>query len=422
MHIKTRTTCRVCGSSALKPVMSLKEIYLSKFGLAPTDFVNRPLPLDLVRCSPENDENACGFVQLRHTTPYDLLYREYFYKSGINRSMTDHLRGIVESIIQMVDLAEGDIVVDIGCNDGTMLSFYPERLTRVGFEPSLNLGEEASALGISVIQDYFNHEDYRARYPKGARVVTSIAMFYDLDDPNAFVDSVRKILKEDGLWVMELSYLPSMLAKNAFDTIVHEHLGYYTLHVVDYLLRRHGLSILKVELNEINGGSFRLYCAHADAAGKDYEIDKSVQELGVREFELALETGTPYQKFAAQVEQICARVSEFLKTAAQEGKHTYVYGASTKGNTLLQHFGIDDRLVVAAADRNPYKWGKYWRGPGIQVVSEEEARAARPDYFLVLPWHFKEEFLEREQKFLQQGGKFIFPLPEFEIIGRNDRT
>jgi len=400
--------------------MSLGDTYLSKFGHTRADFVDRPLPLDLVRCSPEDDENACGFVQLRHTTPYDLLYREYFYKSGVNRTMTEHLKGIVESITEAVDLAEGDIVVDIGCNDGTMLSFYPAALTRVGFEPALNLREEVSALGISVIPDYFNHEDYLALYSQKARVVTSIAMFYDLDDPNAFVDSVRRVLREDGLWVIEMSYFPSMLAANAFDTVVHEHLGYYTIHIMDYLLRRHGFSILKAELNDINGGSFRLYCAHTSAVGEYYEVDKSVYELSVKEFELALETDKPYQQFAARIERIRAQVRDFLETAIQEGKRTYVYGASTKGNSLLQYMGVSERLIVAAAERNPYKWGKYWRGPGMQVVSEEEARATKPEYFLVLPWHFKEEFLEREQEFLRQGGKFIFPLPEFEVIGWND--
>ena len=420
MQLRTRHTCRVCGSAALKPIMSLGDTYLSKFGHTRADFVDRPLPLDLVRCSPEDDENACGFVQLRHTTPYDLLYREYFYKSGVNRTMTEHLKGIVESITEVVDLAEGDIVVDIGCNDGTMLGFYPTTLTRVGFEPALNLREEVSALGISVIPDYFDHEDYLALYSQKARVVTSIAMFYDLDDPNAFVDSVRRVLREDGLWVIEMSYFPSMLAANAFDTVVHEHLGYYTIQVMDYLLRQHGFSILKVELNDINGGSFRLYCAHANAVGKYYEVDKSVHELSVKEFELALETDKPYQQFAARIERIRAQVRDFLETAVQEGKRAYVYGASTKGNSLLQYMGVSERLIVAAAERNPYKWGKYWRGPGMQVVSEEEARATKPEYFLVLPWHFKEEFLEREQEFLRRGGKFIFPLPEFQVIGWND--
>jgi len=402
--------------------MSLGNTYLSKFGHTRADFIDRPLPLDLVRCSPEDDENACGFVQLRHTVPCDLLYREYFYKSGVNRTMTDHLKGIVKSITEMVDLVDGDIVVDIGCNDGAMLSFYPTSLTRVGFEPALNLHEEIAALGIEVIRNYFNHEDYLTRYSQKARVVSTIAMFYDLDDPNAFVDSVKRVLREDGLWVIELSYFPSMLAANAFDTVLHEHLGYYTLHVMDYLLQRYGFSIFKVELNEINGGSFRLYCAHAGAVGKYYGVDKSAYELSVKEFELALETDRPYRQFAARIDRVRTQVREFLENAVRDGERTYVYGASTKGNSLLQYMEISEGLIVAAADRNPYKWGKYWRGPGMQVVSEEEARATNPDYFLVLPWHFREEFLEREQEFLRRGGKFIFPLPEFEVVGINDSS
>ncbi len=417
MQLKTRQTCRVCGSSALKPVISLGDTYLSKFGYQPDDFVNRPLPLDLVRCSPEDDENACGFVQLRHTTPYDLLYREYFYKSGVNRTMTEHLGGIVDELSTMVKLDDRDIVVDIGCNDGTMLNFYPKGLTRVGFEPALNLGEEASSLGIEVIPDYFTHEHYLARYSQKARIVSSISMFYDLDDPNAFVDSVKRILKRDGLWVLELSYLPSMLATNSIDTIVHEHLGYYTIHVMDYLLRSHELAIIKVDLNNLNGGSFRLHCCHADAVGEFYEVDRSVHALSMREFELALETDVPYQQFSERVERIHSQVRDFLEKAVREGKRTYVYGASTKGNTLMQSFGISDQLVIAAAERNPYKWGKTWFGPGIKVVSEDEARSTSPDYFFVLPWHFKSEFLEREQEFLQSGGKFIFPLPEFQVVG-----
>jgi len=246
MQLKTRKTCRVCGSTSLKPIFDLGDVYLSRFSVDGTGLLNRPIPLEWIRCSPEDDENACGFVQLAHTTPYDLLYREYFYKSGVNRSMTDHLKGIVQAITGMIDLAEGDIVVDIGSNDGTMLGFHPKTLTRVGFEPSLNLGREAASLGITVIPDYFDHQGYFARFSEKAQVVTSVAMFYDLDDPNAFVESVREILKPNGLWVLELSYLPSMLAKNSFDTIVHEHLGYYTRQFIEHLIQQHGMAILMV--------------------------------------------------------------------------------------------------------------------------------------------------------------------------------
>lgn len=397
--------------------MSLGDTYISRFGLADDIPNKRALPLDLVRCSPEKDEHACGFLQLRHTTPYDLLYREYSYKSGVNQSMTDHLEGIVDSVSRMVNLAENEIVLDIGCNDGTLLNFYPDNLHRVGFEPSLNLAKETVHQDISVIPNYFNHQEYLARYSQKAQIVTSIAMFYDLDNPNAFVESVRNVLDENGVWVIELSYLPSMLSANAFDTIVHEHLGYYSFHVMEYLLSRHNITILKAELNDSNGGSFRLYCCHAEAAGTKYQIEPSSLKLGASEFELALETDAPYTAFEQRVQRTKTQTRDFLETAAREGKRTYVYGASTKGNTLLQYCGIDDSLVVAAADRNPYKWGKLWKGPNISVVSEEEARATSPDYFFVLPWHFKPEFMSRERDFLAAGGRFIFPLPDFQVVG-----
>ena len=242
-------------------------------------------------------------------------------------------------------------------------------------------------------------------------------MFYDLDDPNSFVESVQNILVQDGIWIIELSYLPSMLYANAFDTIVHEHLGYYSFHVMEYLLRRHDITILKTELNDSNGGSFRLYCCHTNAVGQNYQIGTTPVELGISEFEIALETDAPYEAFERNVQQTQSQIHDFLENASKDGKQTYVYGASTKGNTLLQYCGIDDKLVVAAADRNPYKWGKLWRGPNVNVVSEDEARSNSPKYFLALPWHFKPEFLSREKDFLKNGGEIVFPLPEFEVNG-----
>lgn len=416
--MKIRLTCRVCDG-ALHPVLSLGDQYVSDFP-SPNDGNGIKAPLDLVICE------RCQLLQLRHTVPPEAMYRNYWYRSGTNQSMRDALADITHKAERLVHLKAGDTVLDIGCNDGTLLASYrTSGIRRVGFDPAKNLAQFSTKVADLVVSDFFQADRYR-REPSLAdvrpKVVTSIAMFYDLEDPNQFVADIAAVMDREGLWIVQMSYLPLMLSQNAFDNVCHEHLEYYSLASMEYLLRRHGLEVVDVELNDVNGGSFRLYIRHQDAHADTF-ADATHRDLAaerveaLRESERGLNLGTmePYREFAFRVERVKHDVVDFVKQVTGAGKTVYVYGASTKGNTLLQYFGLDHSLIGAAAERNPDKWGKVTVGTRIPIVSEEEARKSRPDYFLVLPWHFITEFQARERPYLHDGGRFVIPLPYFSL-------
>ncbi len=363
-------------------------------------------------------QEACGLIQTRHTVPGSILYSSYWYRSGVNRTMTENLHGIARAVESIVPLEAGDLVVDIGCNDGTLLDGYgAEGLRYLGFDPS-DVSRYAVEKGYPVVQDFFSAEGLRRRRPdQKAKAITSIAMFYDLEDPAAFVDDVAQSLAEGGIWVIELHYLPSMLAANAFDAIVHEHLEYYSLAVIERLVGEGGFEVVAGELNDVNGGSIRLFIGHERDHRQTAEQAEQLRQLRVSEFELALDSPAPYEEFRQRVEQVRDKLLGTCRELRDEGKTIHVYGASTKGNTILQYAGIDHTLIAAAADRNSDKWGSETIGTHIPIISEDESRARKPDYYLALPWHFLPEFLEREREFLDRGGKFIVPLPEVRIMG-----
>jgi hypothetical protein len=379
--------------------------------------VQRPIPLELVRCDMTRDQHACGLIQTRHTVPGTILYSNYWYRSGVNRTMTENLHSIARSAEALVGLQPGDLVLDIGCNDGTLLDGYTvEGLRPVGFDPS-DVARYAVEKGYEVIRDFYSYARLKERHPdRKARVITSIAMFYDLEDPNAFVEDVAEALSEDGVWAMELHYLPSMLERNAFDAIVHEHLEYYSLAVIERLISQAGLETIRAEVNDINGGSIRLFFAPAGRIQISDDDRRFLQDLRIREFELALDSPAPYERFRNGAEKIRDDLHELCHRLKREGRTIHVYGASTKGNTILQYAELDSSVIPYAADRNPDKWGSKTIRTDIPIISEEESRAMKPDYYLVLPWHFLEEFLEREDEYLSAGGKFIVPLPEVRII------
>lgn len=409
---KEITHCRVCGSEKLLPMLSLGNQYIINFpdGDDPADGIKAPL--DMVLCG----NSICSLAQLKHTVDPDLLYRQFWYKSGINQTMRDALSDVTRAVQGRVALGKGDIVVDIGSNDGTLLRSYGiEGLFTVGFEPAMNLMEEARKDTSLIINDYFNKKSFEQNLPdRKAKAVTSIAMFYDLEDPNLFVQDIKNVLASDGVWINQMNYLETMLKQNAFDNISHEHLEYYSLSSLEYLLSLHGMEVFDVELNNLNGGSIRAYTAHVGA----YPIHERVKQL--RASEGHLRTLAPYQAFVARVEEIKGKICEFINTERKKGKSIYAYGASTRGNTLLQYFGLNDTVITAAAERNPLKWGKRMVGTNIPIISEDEARKAKPDYFLVLPWAFIKEFTSREKNFLQSGGCFIVPLSEFCVITNGD--
>ena len=406
--VKVCKTCRSCGSGSLAMVLDLGDQYISNFVDVPDASLWPRVPLELLLCS------KCGLVQLRHTTPSEWLYHRYWYKSGVNASMCAALRDIARKASEFVGLQSGDSVLDIGCNDGTLLRSYTvPGIRRIGFEPASNLQEDASRGTDRIVQHFFAAKPVAG---ERFRIVTSIAMFYDLEDPNAFVADLSSILAKDGLWIIEMHYLPLTLSSNGFDAICHEHLEYYSLAALEILLTRHGLVVADVETNDVNGGSLRVYVVHQgySSAQAPARLDR-IRAARASEQLLALDQPQTYKTWGKRIHQIGNDLGNWLRSERAQGREIYVYGASTKGNTLLQTFGLDHSLISSAAERNPAKWGKYTVGTWIPIVSEAEARAHAND-FLILPWHFLPEMREREKDFLARGGKLIAPLPEPRVI------
>ncbi len=416
--MKTRRTCRVCESS-LESVLSLGDQYVSNF-LSPGEPDGIRAPLELVLCS------RCQLLQLKHTVPAETMYRNYWYRSGTNRTMRDALADIANKAETLTHLSASDVVLDIGCNDGTLLASYKTSgLFRVGFDPAENMAPLSRKIADTVVTGFFSADGYRSAVDAAVpspRIVTSIAMFYDLEDPNAFVADVKSVMHPDGVWVVQMSYLPLMLKHNELGNVCHEHLEYYSLRSFEYLLKMHELEIVDAEINDVNGGSIRAYIrnASADPAGFGDATYASlarerVERLRTEEMELGLDQTEPYLDFAFRVKRIKIDVVDFIAEQVGRGNVVYAYGASTKGNTVLQYFDLDARLVTAAAERNPDKWGKVTVGTHIPIVSEEDARKAKPSFFLVLPWHFVDEFQVRERDYLVRGGRFILPAPYFSL-------
>ena len=417
MHLTHRKTCRVCGSSALTPVINLGEQYLQGSFVKPgkEEPPQRKIPLALVRCDPTRDEKACGLLQMQHTVPPEILYSAYWYRSGTNQTMRSHLQGIAEDGVSIIGKSKA-FVLDIGCNDGTLLNYYPQHFIKFGVDPS-DVAQEI-ADDITVIQDIFPSPELLKR-TQGEKfdVITSIAMFYDLEDPVTFCQEIKAVLADDGVWIFEMSYMPSMLKMNSYDTICHEHLEYYSLAVLEDILNKADLKIVDAVLNDINGGSIRCYATHIDNfTFKKQEALQRIQQLRQEEFDLELDTDKPYKNFQDRINVHKEQLIGMLKNLKKEGKSIHIYGASTKGNTILQWCGIDNRIIDYAAERNPDKYGAYTLGTDIPIISEAESRAMNPDYYLVLPWHFKEEFLKREEETLKSGVGMIFPLPTVDII------
>lgn len=389
--------CRVCKGS-LDTVLKLGDHYLPGWPL-PDEPDPPKAPLELTQC------RKCGLVQLRHTVSRDLLYRDYWYESGVNATMRMHLKGIVDAVSMRIDLNSGDVVLDIGANDGTLLSHYPYTCKRIGFEPSRMARKVQEAN--HVFRSYFTASEYfSAGFPK-AKVITAIAMFYDLDDPNTFLQDVKKVLHPDGLFVLEVNTLDALL-DGALDIIGHEHLTYWDMAALSDALNRNGLKIFDFSSSPINGGTARVYITHEENETRD-----SVHILWVRH-------PANYAKgFVDRIQKLKIATVGILEGFVEVSDKTiYVLGASTRGHTLLQYYGLDSGLITKATDRNPRKHGRRIAGTGIPIISNEQMREEKPDYVLVLPWSFRDEILERERELLEQGTKFIFPLPKLEIVDR----
>lgn len=411
--------CRICGNTNLVSILHLGNQYLTGVFLKSRDQQVSSGPLELVKCVEDGTDKTCGLLQLKHSFNPDETYGEnYSYRSGVNQTMTLHLQSIVQNILTFIELPPGALVVDIGSNDATLLKAYPHDDTLlVGIDPSGSKFRKYYPEYIKLIVDYFSAATFQAVYgDKKAGIVTSIAMFYDLESPLKFMRDVKEILAEDGVWVFEQSYMPTMLEQNAYDTICHEHLEYYGLRQIKWMTDRIGFKILAVELNDINGGSF---CVTVAKQNSTYEPSfRPIQALLQHEKSKGLNTLKPYNDFKDRVFRHREELIKFVKEVKKANQTILGYGASTKGNVVLQFCGFDETDIPAIADRNPEKHGCFTPGTMIPIISEEEARRRKPDYLLPLPWHFKDEFIQREKQYLEDGGKFLFHLPNIEVISK----
>ncbi len=398
----TRKTCRICNYSDLQNIYSFGEMYVSNFVSSLKDD-HISAPLDLVYC------NNCSLVQLKHTAPQELLYSKfYWYRSGVNEFMINSLKDIYNTIIGLKVLQDDDIILDIGANDGTLLNFFDKKkYITIGCEPAENLIKSLNNKCTYVIDDFWSNDVFndlitnKKTKNNKAKIITAIGMFYDLEDPNIFISDIEKALDDDGVFIAQLMCLESMLKTNDLGNICHEHLEYYSFESLKYLYEKNGLEITNITKNSVNGESYRIFAKKLKKGSIKYKENTSLNDI---------------LSFVKNIEEIKKNLNKFIETELKNNKKIFVYGASTKGNTILQYFGIDNKKIPFAADRSPEKWGKYTVGSGIKIISEQEARDQNPDYFLVLPWSFLDNFIERENEWRKKGGKFIVPFPSLRII------
>lgn len=407
MSYELCTKCRVCHNPELVDIVDLGEqVITSRFPVY-GDNTTPKTPIVLSLCQ------QCSLVQLKHGANCSELYEhEYGYRSGINNTMREHLRAYQQEILTKVDLKPGDVIVDIGSNDSTMLQYYDPTLKRIGVDPT---GKQFQHFygDVELIPTYFTRENVVGVYGENLRckVVSSISMFYDLPDPVQFAKDIHSVLADDGIWTCEQSYLLTMLETNSIDTICHEHLEYYSLTAVKRIADMSGFKIIDIKFNQCNGGSFRLYFSKKSSDRVETELVSQILEkervLGVKEQQF-------YTNFINDCGAEVGRLTNFIDIVNNDNKKMYIYGASTKGNCLLQYANIDSHKIKYAVERNPNKVGKM-TSTGIEIISEERMRESPPEFLLVLPWHFRDEIIKREHEYLSNGGQIVFPFPKFEI-------
>jgi hypothetical protein len=419
----TTTSCRICHSDELTEVLNLGYHYVNDFPL-PGDLNNRKVcPIVLDRCS------RCSLVQQRCSVPPATLYQyHYWYRSGTTETMRNRLKDVAQDVMNKIHLQTGDVVLDVGANDGTLLSNYPPDLLRVGVEPATNLQEECRKHCDVVVPTFWSNAEYRAKMIEEgfierkagrngisiqtvplAKVITALGMFYDLEDPNPFIHDVAMALDRNGLFVFQMMGWNQTLRQGDVGNLCHEHLEFYTLHSLKVLLGKHGLRMVEIQENDVNGGSYRVYCKHAedtdDCRGVDDLVNQDLRECSVGDV----------ATFTKKIDTTRKTVLAFVRSAISSGKRVWVYGASTKGNTLLQYWGLDPYQIQGAVDKSEEKVGRCTVN-GIPIYSEKDFRESNPEYALILPYTFAEEFAAREVEWRRGGGVFIVPLPEFRTI------
>ena len=402
--------CRISNSTNLITVLSLGEQYLTGvFPKSKTEKITKG-PLDLVWC-PDS-----GLLQMKQSYSLDEMYGDnYGYRSGLNSSMVRHLEQKIRTLERLVKPTDSDLVIDIGSNDATSLKAYSGKHRKVGIDPTGKKFKEYYTNDIALLPDFFSAEVFRKNFPNDkAKIITAIAMFYDLESPMNFVKDIEAILADDGVWHFEQSYMPSMLRTNSYDTICHEHLEFYSFKVIKNMLEACGLRVVDVQMNAINGGSFAVTACKKNS--KYTSNNAIINWMLKQEDDMGLDTPKPYREFEERVFRHRKNLKELIEALVADGKKIFGYGASTKGNVLLQFCNLTTDHIPYIAEVNEEKFGAFTPGTNIPIISEKEAKAMKPDYFFVLPWHFKSNILDREKEYSAQGGKFIFPLPEIEIV------
>ena len=422
-NISYQKNCKICGNNNLKNVLFINEQYISATFVKTNENNNLTkikTPLTLVLCSENEEKNNCGLLQLLEITEADLLYRQYFYRSATSDTMRKDLQNVVESVKNILNIKDNELVVDIGANDCTLLNFYPNNLKLVGFEPAQNIKFINSGKNIKIFPTYFNAKDFENNFTEKAKAITSCAMFYDLADPKKFAKDIDKILDKEGVWCVQISYLVSMLKYNNFYDICHEHLSYYSIETFESVLEGLNLKLFFAELNEVNGGSIRLFVCRKD--NNIYNKEKftgQLKKLKIEEQQYNLKAEKTFKEFQNKIDNIKKKTNLFVDNILNSQKKVFALGASTKGNILLQHFGLDKSKIPYISERNPEKVGLKCLGSDIELISEEDARLKSPEAFVVLPWNFKDEIIKREKVYLDNGGILMFPMPYPHTVDKN---
>lgn len=410
---KKVSSCRICGNTQLVPILDLGEQMLT--GIFPKTKDSKAAtvgPLSLLKCMGDS-ASCCGLVQLAHSYDLSEMYGlNYGYRSGLNKSMVSHLHSKVDRITSMVKLNPGDLIIDIGSNDGTTLAAYPHNLSLVGVDPTGVKFKSYYLEHIQLIPDFFSAKLVKEHCQnQKAKVITSFSMFYDLEDPVGFMKHIHEVLEDDGIWVFEQSYLPTMIETNSFDTVCHEHLEFYCLKQIQFMAQEVGFQIIDVEFNDVNGGSFSITVKKASEHSK---VLPKIQVILQKELDLGFDTLEPFIAFAGRIEAAKIALIDFVNKAKKECKLIAALGASTKGNVLLQYCGFNENDLAFVGEVNQEKFGCYTPGTWIPIISEAELLEKKPDYLIVLPWHFKSFFIANS-KF--SGITLVFPLPLLELIG-----
>jgi len=414
-HYKEIEKCRVCGNNNLLEVISIKEQFLSPTFVETNNnnyLSEIKVKQTLLLCDKEND--GCGLLQMKETVNPDLLYSQYFYRSSTNELMKNDLKKVVEFTKNNINLAANDIVVDIGANDCTMIQWFPEECKRIGVEPASNISWKNVNDSIIIVNNYFSAKAIEGVLGnKKVKAFTACAMFYDLDNPNDFVSDIKNSLADDGVFVIQLSYLPAMLRNMNFYDICNEHLEYYSLETLNYLMNKNGLEIYDASENHVNGGSILVAISHINSR------IKTKRYLGLMEKEKEYDLFNPetYKKFYHRILDLKEKIKSYIDLEIQNENKVIALGASTKGNMLLQLFDLDKTIIPFISEKNEDKVGLKTLGTDIELISEKRAREEiKPSCMLVLPWYFKEEIVKRELEYIQNGGTLLFPMPYAHTI------